>query len=185
MVMKRQFFLPSLVVLTCVASSYLATAQEKQPPTAQTQRGRELFLKSPKGIACGTCHTMAGVGSAVGPDLTRMASLATPRGLVAAMQMQMTENVQEVKTASGTFPGILKQKQGDEVEIWDLSQTPPVIRKLTPKQIISTTRDQHWKHPPASAGYTSQELADIIGFLKWAATGTQREIRMADIEGGQ
>ena len=128
---------------------------------------------------------MAGVGTAVGPDLAKMASMATPRGLVAVMQMESTTNVQEVKTAAGTFPGIQKQKQGDEFEIWDLSQTPPVLRKLPSKDIVSMTRDQHWKHPPATAEYSSQELADIVGFLKWAATGSQREIKVADIEGGQ
>ena len=183
--MKRQAFFFGFAALAFAASSQLVTAQEKQPPTAQTRRGRELFLKSPKGIACGTCHTMAGVGIAVGPDLTKMASLATPPGLVAVMQMEMTSNVQEVKTAAGTFPGIQKQKQDDDFEIWDLSQTPPVLRKLTSKDILSMTRDQHWKHPPTTAAYTSQELADIVGFLRWAATGSQREIKVADIEGGQ
>ena len=185
MVMKRQALFSAFAALAFAAGSQLVTAQEKQPPTAQTRRGRELFLKSPKGIACGTCHTMAGVGTAVGPDLTKMASLATPRGLVAVMQMEMTSDVQEVKTAAGTFPGIQKQKQGDEFEIWDLSQTPPVLRKLTSKDILSMARDQHWKHPPTTAGYTSQELADIVGFLRWAATGSQREIKVADIESGQ
>ena len=111
-----------------------------------------------------------------------MASMATPRGLVSVIQMENTENVQEIKTAAGPFPGIQKQKQGDDFEIWDLSQTPPVLRKLTSKDILSMTRDQHWKHPPTAAGYTSQELADIVGFLRWAANGSQREIKAADIE---
>ena len=126
---------------------------------------------------------MAGVGTVVGPDLAKMASLATPRGLVSVIQMEATENVQEIKTAAGTFPGIQKQKQGDEFEIWDLSQTPPVLRKLTSKEILSMNRDQRWKHPPTQAGYTSQELADIVGFLRWAASGSQREIKAADLEG--
>jgi mono/diheme cytochrome c family protein len=182
MVMNRQYFFFAVAALVCAANPQWAIAQEKQPPTAQIRRGRELFLKSPKGIACGTCHTMAGVGTAVGPDLARMASLATPRGLVAVIQMESTENVQEIKTAAGTFPGIQKQKLGDDFEIWDLSQTPPVLRKLTSKEIVSMNRDQHWKHPPTQAGYTSQELADIIGFLRWAASGSQREIKAAEIE---
>jgi len=158
-------------------------AQEKEPPTAQTKRGRDLFLKSPKGTACATCHSMAGIGTAVGPNLKTLTSLATPRGLVSAIQMQMTENVQQVKTASGTFPGIQKQKQGDEIQIWDLSANPPELRTFTSKDIVSMTRDDKWKHPPASADYTSQELADIIGFLKWATNGSTKEIKAAEIEG--
>jgi mono/diheme cytochrome c family protein len=164
-------------------SGLVLLAQEKEPPTAQIQRGRDLFLKSPKGVACSTCHSMAGIGTAVGPNLSKLTALATPRGVVSAIQMTMTENVQQVKTAGGTFPGIQKSKQGDDVEIWDLSSTPPVLRKLTSKAIVSMTRDQSWKHPPAAADYTSQELADIIGFLRWATNGTQEKITAAQIDG--
>jgi cytochrome c1 len=180
-IVLRALYLASAVLLI----SYSAAAQEKKPTTAQGLRGRELFLKSPKGIACGTCHLMAGSGTAVGADLTKLASLATPRGLVMSIRMTMTENIQEVKTAAGKFPGILKQKQGEQLEIWDLSQTPPVLRTLASKDVLSMTRDQQWKHPPTSAGYTSQEMADIIAYLKWASTGAQREVKVSEVEVSQ
>jgi hypothetical protein len=180
--MKHQMLRIGLVGLFAAAMLPVATAQEKRPTSAQAQRGFDLFQKSPKGIACGTCHSLAETGTAVGPDLRKMASVLTPRGLVKVIEMEMTENVQSVKTKAGTFPGIQKEKQGDNFEIWDLSQTPPVLRKLTSKEIVSMTRDEHWKHPPTSAGYTSQELADIISFLKWASTGSQAVIKSSDIE---
>jgi hypothetical protein len=44
------------------------------------------------------------------------------------------------------------------------------------------TRNDKWKHPPTSAGYSTQELADIIGFLRWAATGDSKEVKVDDIE---
>lgn len=171
----------SAAVVVALAVTF-ATAQDKRPAPAQAQRGRELFLKSPKGTACATCHQMGGVGTAVGPDLSRMASIATPHSMVATIKMSMTNEVQLVKTAEGKFPGILKQKQGDDFEIWDLGKMPPVLRKLTSKQITSMERDTTWGHPPALADYTSQELADIIGFLRWASTGSQKEIKPADVD---
>ena len=174
----------SFVVFCGMLMSHVAIAQQKRPMPAQAQRGHELFLKSSKGIACGTCHSLAGEGTAVGPDLKVLASAATPRGLVMAIRMEMTENVQQVKTPSGTFSGVEKQKQADQVEVWDLTQTPPVVRTFASKD-VSMTRDEKWKHPPASAGYTSQELADLIGYLKWAATGSQAVVKASDIEGGQ
>jgi len=104
-------------------------------------------------------------------------------GLVKTIQMQSTEYVQDVKTADGkSFSGIQKQKQGDELQIWDMSQTPPVLRTLAAKDVTSMTRETKWKHPPTAAGYTSQELADIIGFLKWAATGSKTEVKIEDVE---
>lgn len=156
-------------------------AQEKAPPTPQTQRGKELFVRSPKGVACGTCHTMAGYGTAVGPDLKLLASLAMPRGLVTAIKMSMTETVQEVKITKGaTFPGILKEKTGDSMAIWDLSQMPPKLMTF-PAAEVSLKRNEKWKHPPTAAGYTNQELADIVGFLRWAATGERNEVTVEQI----
>jgi hypothetical protein len=95
--------------------------------------------------------------------------------------MTMTNYVQSFKTEDGSFPGMLKDKQGDESQIYDLSQTPPVLRKLTSKQIVSIERDQSWKHPPASVSYTSQELADLIGFLRWASTGSEKEVKASEV----
>jgi mono/diheme cytochrome c family protein len=175
----RKAFCAAVVVTLALSSGI---AQNKRPAPAQAQRGRELFLKSPKGTACATCHTMDGVGTAIGPDLSRMASVASPHVMVATIRMTMTNEVQLVKTADLKFPGILKQKQGDDIEIWDLSKMPPVLHKLTSKQITSMERDTVWRHPPALADYSAQELADIIGFLRWASNGSQKEIKAAEVE---
>jgi putative heme-binding domain-containing protein len=179
--MLKVFSVAMVVTLTLS----FAIAQDKRPAPAQAQRGRELFLRSPKGTACATCHNLDGVGTAVGPDLSKFASVATPHSLVATIKMTMTNEVQLVKTADGKFPGILKQKQGDDLEIWDLSKTPPVLQKLTAKQIASMERDTVWRHPPALADYNAQELADIIGFLRWASTGSQKEIKASDVDDSQ
>lgn len=81
------------------------------------ERGREIFSKSPKGTACETCHALANLGTAVGPDLSKLVSVVGPRGLVTVIQMTVTVYVQEVKISIGTFPGIQKQQPGDEIEI--------------------------------------------------------------------
>jgi len=161
-----------------------ATAADKRP-TPQSERGRELFLKSPKGTACATCHSLDGAGTAIGPDLTRMASIGTPHVMVATIKMEMTNEVQLVKTHDAKFPGIVKTKEGDNVEVWDLSKRPPVLHKLTSKEIVSMERDTVWRHPPALADYNAQELADIIGYLRWAATGSQKEIKPSEVEDNQ
>lgn len=155
--------------------------QEKRPPTAQIQRGHDLFVKSPKGVVCATCHRMAGEGTAIGPDLTTMGTMGTPHVIVMTMRMTMTNYVQSFKTASGTFPGMLKEKQGDDSMVYDLSRMPPELRKLSSKEAASAERDQTWKHPPASVAYTPQELADLISFLRWAATGSQKEIKTDEV----
>jgi len=169
-----------VVSVFALAIPLLAADKAAEPP--QSRRGRDLFQNSTKGIACATCHNMAGLGNAIAPDLTTMATYAPPRGLVATMHMTMTEHVQLVKTDKGSFPGLLKQKQGDVSEFWDLSQTPPVLRQLQAKEIISLDRDQKWQHPPAVTEYTANELADLVAFLRYAATGSVKEVKPADVE---
>ena len=171
----------SFVGLVFGLALQVAAGQEKQSITSQIDRGRELFVRSPKGTACGTCHTMAGLGTAVGPDLKKLSSVVGPKGLVMTIRMTLTAYVQEVRSSQGIFPGILEQKDGDDIEIWDLSKKPPLLRKLKSAQIESMKQNERWKHPPASAGYTPQELADIIGFLKWASTGSRKEVAIADL----
>lgn len=171
----------ALSILLVVAALPVLAADGKHPPTEQIQRGLDLFLNSPKGTACATCHQMAGYGTAIGPDLTTMGSMGTPHVIVSTMRMKMTTYVQIFKTASGTFPGMLKEKGKEETEFFDLSQIPPVLKRLPNSQIVSIERDQSWKHPPASVDYTAQEFADLIGFLRWAATGAVKEVKASEV----
>jgi len=175
----RKAFYSSIVLVIAMQA---APAQDKNLP-AQVQRGRELFVKTTKGIPCGTCHNLAGVGTAVGPDLRTLAGAVGPGALVQAMHMTMTAYVQEAKIAGGsTFPAMLKGKQGDQMELWDLSQTPPALRTLAAKDVVSMQANTTWKHPPASAEFTSQEVADIVGFVRWAAKGSTKEIKPEEVE---
>lgn len=68
------------------------------------------------------------------------------------------------------------------MQIWNLGEMPPVLMTLEAKDVTSMTRNTKWKHPPTTAGYTSQELADIIGFLKYSATGSKSEVKISDVE---
>jgi cytochrome c2 len=175
----RKAVLITLGVLTLVG---IAAAADKPSITSQAQRGRDLFVSSPKGIPCGTCHFMDGIGNSVGPDLSKLAAVVGPRGLVMTIKMSMTAYVQDVKTPTGNFPGIQKEKNGETLQIWDLSKTPPVLRSLTSSEITSMKQNEKWKHPPSEAGYTSQEMADIIAFLKWASNGSQKTVTPDEVE---
>ena len=170
----------SIGIALALAAAIFAK-DEKTPPTAQIQRGHDLFVNGKNGVACGTCHELGGVGTAIGPDLKTMGAQGTPHVIVSTMRMTMTEYVQSVKTADGVFPGMVKGKTAEETEVWDLSKMPPALRKLANKQIQSTDRDSTWKHPPASVDYTPQEFADLISFLRWAATGSEKEVKLSEV----
>lgn len=182
---RRRFYGLSLALgLTLAGSVLLAQQAKKAPPpmTKQVERGKDMFLHTTKGTACGTCHEVGGVGTPIGPDLTKLASVVGPRGLVSTIQMSMTAYVQEYKIKDvGTFPGIQKEGSGG-AQIFDLSKTPPELHEVKAGDISSQKQNEKWKHPPAVAGYSNQELADLIAWLKYAATGSTKEVKAEEIE---
>jgi len=93
----------------------------------------------------------------------------------------MTAYVQEVSANGRTFPGIQKRKEGDILEIYDLSKVPAVLLELKSGDVSSMKPNTKWTHPPTSAGYTDEELADLIAYLKYAATGVAAEVGVKDL----
>jgi hypothetical protein len=181
--MRRRWFYGLSLSLGLAVTGSLALAQVKPPAmTKQVERGKELFLHTTKGIPCGTCHEIGGVGTAVGPDLKKLASVVGPRGLVSTIQMSMTAYVQEYKVKDlGTFPGI--QKEGSSgAQVYDLSKNPPALHDIKPGDVTSQKQNEKWKHPPAAAGYTNQELVDVIAWLKYASTGSTKELKTDEID---
>lgn len=165
------------VFLNCITGSIFAGDLP-----AQAQRGRELFLKSQKGIACATCHEVEAQGTAIGPNLTRLAKVVGPHELTLMMLAGVKQHVVQVVSREAVFDGILKAKQSAEIQVWDLSQTPPVLRTLTSDQIQSMKPDPTWVHPPREAGYTLEELADIMGFLRYTASGSSKIVRPSEVQ---
>jgi len=169
-------------VLLCVFLMSPIALIAQTGSNAQVDRGRDWFLHSSKGLACATCHSLEGKGTAVGPDLTRLAGVIGPRGLVMTIQMSMTAYVQHIELKNGrSFPGIQKEKDGDLLTIYDLSKTPAVEMKIKSSDVASMKANTKWTHPPASAGYTDAELADIIAYLKFASTGVVKEVTVGEL----
>ena len=94
----------------------------------------------------------------------------------------IAQDVQQIVLKNGHgFPGIQKEKNGDLLEIYDLSKTPAVLLTIKSSDVMSMKAGPKWTHPPTSAGYTQTELADIIAYLKFVSTGVAKEVTVADL----
>ena len=175
----------AICVLLVSAYSVMAAgapaASEAKPP-AQAARGQAAFFDESVAAHCGGCHLLAQKGTAVGPDLTRLAHL-NARAIVTAIRATRTQYVQSVKLKDGKeFAGMPGAKDETTVQYYDLSATPPALRKLGKSDIASVGDNATWKHPPESAGYTAQQLADVIAYIKWASYGDTKGVNPADTE---
>jgi Cytochrome c len=167
-------------LLMAVASGQ-ALAGDAKPPE-QAARGQAIFFDESVAAHCGGCHSLAGKGTAVGPDISRLARLS-PQGIVTAIRATLTEYVKTVKPKAGSeFPGMPAAKETGMLQYYDLSSKPPVLRKFAPNEVASTRENATWKHPPSSAGFTAQQLADVIAYIKWASYGDARGVAVDDVQ---
>jgi putative heme-binding domain-containing protein len=175
----------AICVLLASACSVMAAGPLPAPdakPPAQAARGQAAFFDENVAAHCGGCHSLAHKGTAVGPDLTRLAHL-NARAIVMAIRATRTQYVQWIKLKNGKeFPGMPGAKDETTVQYFNLSATPPELKKLDKSEIASAGDNATWKHPPESAGYTAQQLADVIAYIKWASYGDTKGVSPADTE---
>jgi mono/diheme cytochrome c family protein len=156
------------------AVAFLSLLSSAAWSATQIERGEALFFEAGKG--CGTCHALKGKGTAVGPDLKVMGRLSS-RAIAMAIRSTGTQYVQNVKLKSGeSFNGMPGAKDEKVVQVFDLSKNPPELRKLDPAEIVSMRNNEGWKHPPAVGGYTNEQLADIIAYMRYAASGARATV---------
>lgn len=149
-------------------------------PNPQIERGQTLFLAD---TGCSTCHALKGHGTAVGPDLKLLGRVGV-RALVTAIRASRTEYVETIKLKTGDeFPG-MKAAASDAttLQYYDLSKTPPELKKFAPGDVESKSDNSKWKHPPSTGSYTNQQIADIVAYIRWAATGEHKAVDPSDVE---
>jgi mono/diheme cytochrome c family protein len=145
---------------------------------SQTERGEALFFDAQKG--CGNCHSLKGKGTAVGPDLTVIGRLA-PAAIAMAARSTVTQYVQVAKIKSGgSFPAMTGKKDDKSVVLYDLSKMPPEKVEVAPADFSLAANDV-WKHPPAVAKISNEDLADIVSYIKYAATGSKKSVNPDDV----
>jgi mono/diheme cytochrome c family protein len=146
---------------------------------SQTERGEALFFDAKQG--CASCHALKGKGTAVGPDLTGIGRLA-PQAIAMAARSTVTQYVQVAKLKSGgSFPAMTGKKDEKSVVLFDLSKNPPEKKEVAPADIASMGSNDVWKHPPAANKIGNEQLADIVAYIKYAATGSKKAVDPADV----
>ncbi|HXB75451.1 MAG TPA: c-type cytochrome [Candidatus Acidoferrales bacterium] len=156
----------------------LLMAQAAVP--SQTDRGQAVFMDSQKG--CVTCHALKGQGTAVGPDLTGIGRLA-PAAIAMGVRSTATQYVQNVTLKSGQFfPAMPGKKDEKGLSLYDLSKMPPELQVVPQSDIASMSGSDKWRHPPASGKLTDQEIADVIAYVRYAATGTKKAVDPGEVK---
>ena len=163
-----------VLTLGCVA---LSTAAD-EPIPQQAGRGKELFT----GRQCSTCHKLGDIGTAVGPDLKRIARLS-PKAIRVMLLATRTGYVVAVKQKGGpTVPAMKVADDANTLKFYDLSQNPPVLRTLEKAQVAGVADNESWIHPATGFKLEPNQIADLIAFIRWASFGDKKGVDPDEIQ---
>jgi putative membrane-bound dehydrogenase-like protein len=130
-------------------------------------RGREIFF-GPR-VACSTCHTVRGDGGRVGPDLTRIGAVRTPRDLLEAILFPSASFARgyepvAVATVDGqVYTGVVSRETGDSLHL----VAPDRSELSIPRAKIEAIEPGRTSVMPQGldANLSNAELADLIAFV--------------------
>ena len=137
-------------------------------PAGDIRRGQRVFHDQK--TACFTCHAIGYRGGTIGPDLSRIASIRSPRDLLEAILypslsfVRSYEPVRVLLKDGREYSGTIRKQSVDEI-VLQLSATEQ--RTLSTMEIESTHPGQVSIMPAGlNKTLSEQELADLLAFLK-------------------
>lgn len=161
-----------LVVVPCAAADL----------TEQASRGKALFFDTEKKTHCATCHQLGKEGTAVGPDLTKIARVA-PKAFEISMLSTRTVYAKEIELkVKQKYPGMIVSENDKEVTFFNLATLPPEKMVIERSAIYAVRDNATWKHPPESTGYSKEQIADIIAFIRNVAYGDTKGVDPAALK---
>ena len=108
----------------------------------------------------------------------RFSAMSVPEAAT-RIRLAESQNVMAVaKMSDGTFPGMKVSEDSTSVQYFDLSKMPPESRKLNKKDIDGVGNNSEWKHPPGTSDYTTEELSDVISYLRFVAKGDRKPVKL-------
>ncbi len=146
----------------------------------QAIRGSDLFFGAVHPAGCALCHSYGGKGGPIGPDLSAVAA-KTPSALYRSITQPAPSNdgyaAVTVTTKDGSkFAGLKHDQTDQQVGLFDVSTTPPVLRSFYFADGIKTEAYAGaalYRHD--LSGYSKSDVTDIIAFLK-SATGEGKAV---------
>ena len=136
-------------------------------PEGDPVRGHAVFAG--KAGSCTSCHAMAYVGGRIGPDLSHIGAIRTPRDLLEAIVRPSASFVRSyepsiVVTDDGrSFQGVVREEAGGALAV----QTSATVVERVPREEVESIEPGRVSIMPQ--GYekllSEQDLADLVAFL--------------------
>ena len=136
-------------------------------PEGDPVRGHAVFAG--KTGSCTSCHAMAYVGGRIGPDLSHIGAIRTPRDLLEAIVRPSASFVRSyepsiVVTDDGrSFQGVVREEAGGALAV----QTSATAVERVPREEVESIEPGRTSIMPQGYDklFSAQDLADLVAFL--------------------
>jgi len=133
------------------------------------RQGHDLFFDLTRETRCSVCHRLNGFGAAVGPDITKAASIKVTDG-PQVLKYGRPRSVRTVILKDGErFAGAVLERSAAITHVYDLNSNPPVLRHLLNTDVQSIQRQSNWRHGNVVRGYSVEDLQSIWSYVRFVA----------------
>ena len=157
------------------------------PIVGDGQAGKNIFFDSTQPKSCQACHAVDGVGASIGPDLSAVATRA-PKELFLSIilphdKVEPRYLSTRLTLADGDkLVGLAKQEREDEVELYDVTELPAVLRTVQKKNIVKRESLNESPMPrDYSSIYTMKQLLDLVTYLKSTDPKSKSPVALKDL----
>lgn len=151
------------------------------------QAGRALFFDSDQAKSCRACHSFAGEGTPIGPDLSKLGTVSA-RELFLDIIMTRENRDSRYATVAVTLKngdkvlGVKKEEDGEAIRIYDTTELPAVLRTVQKSDVVKfESRDESVMPNNYASIYTMKQLLDLVTFLK--SSETRSPVTLKDLVG--
>jgi putative heme-binding domain-containing protein len=136
------------------------------------QAGKALFFDSAQSKGCAACHSFAGEGIPIGPELSKIGARSA-RELF--KNIVLPGEVRNLRYATVTITlrggnkvvGVRKEEDAQSMRVYDTSVWPAVLRAIRKADIAKVDTSNQSVMPKDYASiYTLRQLLDLVAFLK-------------------
>lgn len=137
-------------------------------PSANVERGRELFYEMKDWTGCAACHRVSGRGNDFAPDLSGIGLRAKPEVIVESMlapSATITEGYaqQILLTDDGlTITGVVLRETSAELTVFKSDRT---VQTVATRDIVERQKSKVSAMPDGYGLFGNEQLADVTAYL--------------------
>ena len=150
------------------------------------QAGRALFFDSAQQKSCRACHSFAGEGALIGPDLSKVGNRHAREIFLSIIFPRESKDPRYRATTitlknGDKVTGIKKEEDDESIRIYDVAELPAVLRTIQKSDVAKVDTVTEPSMPKDYAAiYTIKQILDIVAFLK-SSDPQSKQVSINDI----